>query len=65
MTQQEALVEAQRRWGIGSVVIARKFQGKVTGYEVLAPIGDGCFNCEGSGPTWEAAFADANRRETS
>jgi len=60
VTQEQALAEARQRWGVMSQVVKRGdfWKGK-----------DKCFvrsarwSRQGSGPTWEAAFADADRRQ--
>ena len=65
MTRKEALAEAQRRWGPDAQVDYWKefWQGSgspmVVRYVFEGRIGP----CNGRGLTWEAAFADADRRE--
>lgn len=63
MTKREALAEARRRWGRSAYtvstnpVLAQRF-GVRASYHV------GFVGMErGTGNTWEAAFADADRRE--
>lgn len=57
MTQQEALQEAQRRWGKDAEV-CRYF---------YLPFSHAVYAVghveKGTGDTWEAAFADADRKE--
>lgn len=61
MTQQEALQEAQRRWGQEAVAIAYP-QG-------ICEVNSNPYSKKpwvyGTGNSWEAAFADADRRENS
>lgn len=71
MTRKEALAEAQRRWGRDGKVRQRlsgasrfRFQVGVGGnppYPVLNP--SRFFVINGSGDSWEAAFADADERK--
>lgn len=56
MTRAEALAEAQRRWGR----TARVFK-SVTGLRYV--YSENTVNAEGVGHSWEAAFADADKRE--
>lgn len=59
MTQQEALAEATQRWGKGAVAIDRYNNcGLKSRYFVHSQR----FARGGNGPTWEAAFADADKR---
>ena len=53
MTQQEARTEAKRRWGI--------FSGAVLSLPSRHIVYDG-IEVRGAGDSWEAAFADADRK---
>jgi len=58
MTRRDALAEARRRWGHTAYVWIDDLGGRhqhVVGPGRNVPIG--------AGDTWEAAFADADRRE--
>lgn len=58
MTRAEALAEARKRWGSEAIIFN---QGRVY---LLAPSGSFEGNPRsGWGRSWEAAFADADRRE--
>lgn len=57
MTRQEALAEAKRRWGLSG------FVHKVTRKRVYEVCGGWDLEYYGSGPSWEAAFKDAERRD--
>lgn len=67
MTRAEALAEAQRRWGTNAYVqrgpISDTYR---VGTEHFDPFYPGNpadhFEVKGSGDSWEAAFADADRR---
>lgn len=54
MTREEALKEAQRRWG---------YEGYAWGHCCVGLEDGGAFETKGTGDSWEAAFADADRRE--
>lgn len=59
MTQQEAAIEARRRW-------ATHFDGAGNDASGICHVGwwgSLGFYCQGCGNSWEAAFADADRRE--
>ena len=62
MTSEEALLEARRRWGLKAfaVMVAKSF---VVGTAQFPLMGDAIFNMRGVGDSWEAAFAEADRRE--
>jgi len=68
VTRDEALAEARRRWGAGAFayINGSAMSGgpwASVGYERPGSrTGRGGF-CYFNGPTWEAAFADADRRE--
>jgi len=61
MTQQEALQEAQRRWSRGSVrIVQRPIRWQVGQLRIT----DSKFRTKGSSrSSWEAAFADADRKQ--
>ena len=63
MTQQEAYQEACRRWGpkasVGCDISNKRKPWCYVFSECSEEIED---PCEGQGQTWEAAFADADRR---
>lgn len=58
MTRTEALEEARRRWGPEADVRLGVLVGQWINHVVCGPRG-----LMGNGKTWEAAFADADRRE--
>lgn len=61
MTQQEALTEARKRWARAT---AQEFPSKRNRYAVgVLSITRSDFRMKGQGVTWEAAFADASRRQ--
>jgi len=60
MTRAEALAEAVRRWPGRKVEVAFD---PLLGAYVVGPSGKGFGDVCGIGPTWEAAFTDADRRE--
>lgn len=67
MTQQEALAEAQRRWGTTAWVQRTPLRNSDwrsgTYYSVGYQRGSECTLYGNSEVSWEAAFADADRRE--
>jgi hypothetical protein len=69
MTQEEAQVEAIRRWGKGGTVTFRagakgKPRGRLARYKCVVSSGERGFfpPTEGQGDTWQEAFADARPR---
>lgn len=63
MTRAEALAEARRRWRFGAV--RRQTSSAHRGYQVGEVRGLGwgrAFESMGSGTSWEAAFAEADRK---
>ena len=60
MTHGEALMEAQRRWGTNNCWV-RDCNGSQSG---LCEVAKGVYGyyLQGKGPSFEAAFADADRR---
>jgi len=65
MTQTEALQEARRRWGVNVFVQAVDMTTalKTTWHYYILERTPGLTTSIGSGNSWEAAFADADRRE--
>lgn len=72
MTRTEALAEAQRRWGtsgeVNTLTEPRSMRevgdSPLSLYEVgILEGGGGDWDVRGSGDSWEAAFADADRKE--
>lgn len=61
MTQSEALQEARRRWG----KLATAEYSRVREEYVVAPSFDTRWENVGMGDSWAAAFADADKKETS
>jgi len=66
MTKSQALAEARRRWG--SRAYAKEQPYITPSFYVGVPSGRRIVNLQfpspcGAGDTWEAAFADAERRE--
>lgn len=62
MTKQEALTEARRRWGPYALVIEhgpQSYDRMCRGLTHGVGLKSICF---GNGTSWEAAFADADRR---
>jgi len=62
VTRAEALAEAQRRWGLRAKLWNRtdpRYKGR---FRVGRELREYCGEVMGSGPSWEAAFADADRR---
>lgn len=60
MTQQEAMDEAKRRWG--SRAYTSQDYTRTIEPEAVFYVGDLATYAIGNGRTWEAAFADADRR---
>lgn len=58
MSRDEAIAEARRRWGESGFINKTKIACKPV-YEVCGGWG---LEHYGSGPSWEAAFTDADRR---
>lgn len=65
MTRRQALIEARRRWRDANRFAFAKV--RAVGYELLSPRARKrqllTVVVMGAGPTWEAAFAAADRRE--
>ena len=62
MTREEALQESRRRWGETALVDDWRNVGGMAFVASSFPIRAGEW---GNGSSWEAAFADATRRESS
>lgn len=65
MTTREALAEAQRRFGKNAFVQELRLPGRLSPFSHFVGVWQDLFTplTRGSGPSWEAAFADADRRE--
>ena len=61
MNRQEAAAEARLRWGTAGNVFEFQFHGPTF---VLSQMVRGRHEERGAGPSWVAAFADADRRAT-
>lgn len=61
ITREEALKEAQRRWGVNCAWISDPQQSKSGLFEVAS--GTFGYYLKGSGDSWESAFADADKKE--
>ena len=62
MTSEDALQEARRRWGDYAFAI-EVFEDYEVGKTSPPPIKDMVISTYGRGDSWEAAFADADRKE--
>ncbi len=60
MDAQGAVAEARRRWGERAVISNGRLDSRFCLVGVLTE--QGSFDVHGSGPNWDAAFADADAR---
>ena len=63
MTSEEALLEARRRWGDYAFAVEVFEEDYEVGKTSPPPIKDMVISTYGRGDSWEAAFADADRKE--